>query len=128
MRRTGYDPEGEELAAPVIRALREAYAPPAGEGYWEALESSILSRVSGVERPAWWSPFRDWIPAGLAAAGIALLAAGIALYQPASDDSLVAYESAMSEAAPLPVRTLARTVGGGGREATLHFLLPSTKE
>lgn len=128
MRRIGLDPEGEEFDAPVTRALRELYAPPAGDEYWDALEASILSRVSAVERLPWWTPFRDWIPAGVAAAAVALLAAGIALHQPAPDDSLVAYESAMSEAAPLPVQTLGRTVGAGGREATLQYLISYTKE
>ena len=37
------------------RAIRAHYAPPATEGYWDALEARILAHVAQAgERHGWW--------------------------------------------------------------------------
>ena len=43
-----------------MRGLRSLYAAPAGDAYWNELESRIMARVADVEL-GWWTELDRWI-------------------------------------------------------------------
>ena len=60
----------------VTMLLRAAYAPPADDEYWTALQGRIVSRLQDTAPVAWWTAIPEWRTAGLVAATIALLVSG----------------------------------------------------
>lgn len=131
MSRDPMDPRPGGADETVTRLLREMFAPPADRTYWSRLESSIMTRVSGDPhspvtgdpRESWWTVVAGWVPAGLAAAALALLAAGFALMQDRASERQIAYEQAMRGSAPVSVQTLVRPSTMSEREATLQVVL-----
>lgn len=119
-------PHGEERSDAVTRLLREMYAPPADEGYWAALEAAIMARVTG-ERGSWRGSWRDvfagWVPAGVAAAAVALGVLGLALWQERAVETRIAYEQTMRGAAPMSVQTVAPPSPLSEREAILQLVM-----
>ena len=71
------DPRDDELFA----ALRAEYFQPSDSSYWAFLERRIMGRVTAEGAREWWSYFPAWGRAGLAAAALALLVAGITAWQ-----------------------------------------------
>jgi hypothetical protein len=115
-------PHGEERDEAVAGLLREMYAPPADEGYWAALEASIMARVTG-ERGSWRDVFAGWVPAGVAAAAVALGVLGLALWQERAVETRIAYEQTMRGAAPMSVQTVAPPSPLSEREAILQLVM-----
>lgn len=90
-----------ELAA----ALAPVLAPPADTpAYWDAFEARILARIAAA--PAWWMPSPTTLRAGMAAAGLALLALGALALQTRQTEARLALravtETPLEVAAPIP--------------------------
>ena len=123
MSRDPMDPRFDGADEAVTRLLREMYAPPADEAYWAGLEASIMSRVTGDRGGSWWSIVSGWVPAGVAAAAVACLVAGLAVMQERAAERQLAYEQAMRGAAPASVQTVVRPSTMSERDATLQLVL-----
>ncbi|MDQ3697659.1 MAG: hypothetical protein M3373_06500 [Gemmatimonadota bacterium] len=106
----------------VTRALRALYAAPHAPGYWEALEGRIMARVA-LEGDAWWSPFRGWVRAGLAAATVALALAGMALARTHQAETRIAYQTIVETPRDLQHQIATETSGLSDREATLRYVI-----
>jgi hypothetical protein len=107
------------LALRAARVLRDEHGGPIDPGYWEALERRIMARIAGAGRPirlvesamgangvidlwsAWGSAFRAWARAGVLAASIAVLGAGVTLWRTRQLDTRTTYEMVL--ASPTPV-------------------------
>jgi hypothetical protein len=111
---------------PVTRALRELYAPPAGEGYWSDLEARIMARIAQAE-PAWWAELGRWARPALVAAALLVLAAGLVVFRTEEEATQLAYEDVLAAPTPISVEGSARPASlrglQGGREETLRFLI-----
>lgn len=99
-------------------ALRDMYAPPAGEAYWDALEAKITARVgiagAGGALPAapqWWQVLGGWTRLGLAAAGLAALVAGAAALREREAELQESYEMVL-EADPALKAPMAAVIPG----------------
>ena len=106
----------------TVRGLRALYAAPGGEGYWDGLEARIMAQVAG-ERGSIWPLFARWAPAGLVAAAVALVVAGVALERVAAEQASVAYETAILNASPMAVQTVRAEPGTPVREATFEYVI-----
>ena len=85
----------------VVRGLRSLYAAPAGDAYWNELESRIMARVSDVELD-WWTELDRWIRPALAAAAVLLLAASAAMFYARQTEADIAIDMMLSApAAPV---------------------------
>ena len=104
----------------VTRGLRALYAAPAGDAYWNELESRIMARVADVELE-WWSELDRWVRPALAAAAVLVLAAGVAMFRAEADDSQITYESMLNSQAT-PVATGVRPTLQDDKEAVIRFL------
>jgi len=128
------DKEGE--GDPDITALlRDVYAPPAEDAYWDGLHSRILAYVrehqSAVVRiPVnWWSDLASWAGPGLAAAALLFAAAGIVWSRQKNNEDLSTSYEAVTE--PLASDFLPGAVqvvtaprdGVSQREATFRYVL-----
>ena len=102
----------------VTRGLRALYAAPAGERYWNELESRIMARVADVEL-GWWTELDRWARPALAAAAVLLLAAGVAMFRAHQVETQTAYENILTPS-PVPVETVIRPTLEGDREASLR--------
>jgi hypothetical protein len=105
----------------LTRALRELYAAPRDAAYWDALEARILARLA-EEGDAWWTAFRGWVRVGVAAAVLALVAAGAMLSRAREAEARLAYERVDQP------ETLAQQIATGtsdlpAREATLRYVI-----
>ena len=110
----------------LTRGLRSLYAQPTEQSYWDQLEAKILARVSAegagpTDIGQWWVFFGDWVKPAVVAAGIAALAAGLALYQAELADHTAAFEAAWEVAPEVPVQTATST--SAAREATLRYVI-----
>jgi hypothetical protein len=104
-------------------ALRSEYRAPADQSYWAFLERRILSRISADSAREWWSYFPAWSRAGLAAAALALLAAGVAAWQTRKAQDLVAWQELLESPAEMPMIESAGGESASRREATLRYLI-----
>jgi len=123
MSRGPVDPRFDGAEERLSRLLREMFAPPADAAYWSRLESSIMARVTGDPGASWWTVVAGWVPAGVAAAAIALLVAGFALVQAQAAERQIAYEQAIRGSAPVTVQTVVRPSTMSERDATLQLVL-----
>lgn len=112
-------PAGED--GEVTRELRAIYAAPASEAYWTELEGRIMNRVLELQLD-WRAELAHWARPALAAAAVALLAAGIALFRHHRAEAELAYDNILSPT-PIPVETAVRPIPQGKREATLRYLI-----
>jgi hypothetical protein len=113
---TSGDPE-------LTDALRAHYAPPADEGYWDALEARILARVArGADPELWWSALADMARPALAAAAILVLVAGAAVVHTRQLEARDAYASVIS-AGPPSIETSARITSFPDGDATINDIL-----
>jgi hypothetical protein len=96
--------------------LRERYAAPKDDAYWQGMEQRIMQRLTSamqdtVLRPRWWSGFAefrpaDWRTAGLIAATLALLATGAAIVRDqavSAKERELAARAAVESTLPLPI-------------------------
>jgi hypothetical protein len=104
----------------VMRGLRSLYAAPAGDAYWNELESRIMARVADVDI-GWWTELDRWVRPALAAAAVLLLAAGIAMFRAHQAENEIAVDS-MLQSPAVPVSTAIRPALQDDREARIRYL------
>jgi hypothetical protein len=92
-------------------ALRIEYDQPTETSYWAFLERRIMARITSEGAREWYSYFPAWSRAGLAAAALALMVAGVAAWQT---------RKAQSE---MPMIESAGGERADRREATLRYLI-----
>jgi len=110
----------------VTRVLRDVYASTAtNASYWDMIESRIMARIAaGGEPPEWWGVFHGWVRVGLAAAVLAAVLTGAALWRERETQERLAYEAVMESASVIPVA--GPTIARGpirSRDATLRSLI-----
>ena len=113
------DPRDDELHA----ALRVEYSRPADSSYWAFLERRIMARITAEGTREWYSYFPAWSRAGLAAAALAMLAAGVAAWQTRKAQDLVAWQELLESPSEMPVIESAGGERTRQREATLRYLI-----
>ena len=113
------DPRDDELHA----ALRVEYSRPADTSYWTFLERRIMARITAEGTREWWSYFTEWSRAGLAAAALALLVAGVAAWQTRKAQDLVAWHELLESPSEMPMIESAGGERASRREATLRYLI-----
>lgn len=104
-------------------ALRDHYAAPTDESYWDSLEARILAHVArGGEITGWWSALADMARPALAAAALLIVVAGAAMAHSRQLEVRNAYDSVIS-AAPPSVETAARTSSIGDGDVAINYML-----
>jgi hypothetical protein len=74
--------------------LRALMAPPAEEGYWDALERRIMARIERAQDEGrWWVLTPRATQVALLAAGIALILAGSIYLRSQAVEATMAYET-----------------------------------
>lgn len=104
----------------IARELRELYAPPRGDAYWNELEARIMGRIAEVDL-GWWGELERWARPALVAAALLILAAGIAMVHAQQTEREVAYEDILAPG-PAPIETTIRPTLESDREATLRYV------
>ena len=104
----------------VVRGLRSLYAAPAGDAYWNELESRIMARVADVEL-GWWTELDRWVRPAMAAAAVLLLAAGAAMFRASRLESDIAVDNMLSSPS-VPVSTAIRPALDNDRDARIRYL------
>jgi hypothetical protein len=123
----------DEGDAGLTEILRAAYAPPAEDAYWDALEGRIMSHIA-ENRPKvgipvnWWSDLANWAAPGLAAAALLFVAAGMLWSRQNEEDLRTSYdavtESVAADILPGAVQVVtAPHDGSSQREATFRYVL-----
>jgi hypothetical protein len=110
----------------VVRGLRSLYAAPAGDAYWNELESRIMARVADVEL-GWWTELDRWVRPALLAAAALLLAAGLAMFRAHQDESDLAVENMLGSPS-VPVSTAIRPALDNDRDARIRYLFGCTNQ
>ena len=110
------DPRDDELRT----VLGIEYGPPAADTYWAFLERRIMARITSEGRE-WYSYFPAWGRMGLAAAALALAAAGVAAWQTRKAQDLVAWQELLESPTEMPM--IESAGGESRREATLRYLI-----
>jgi hypothetical protein len=118
--------------AELTKALRQIYAAPAAESYWEGLADRITAfvrdRGAAVIPVNWWSDLASWAGPGLAAAALLFVAAGLMWSRQRDEDLRVSYE-AVTDSLPYEVLPGAVQVlqaphdGSSQREATFRYVM-----
>lgn len=113
----------DRLDGAVVQALRDALAPPGGEGYWTELEGSIMSRLDSGDA-GWWGELTHWARPALIAAAVLIMTATAAMVRSSQADSHAMYEGVVADGSQmaLPEELTIRPIAQGDREATLRFL------
>jgi hypothetical protein len=110
----------------VVRGLRSLYAAPAGDAYWNELESRIMARVADVEL-GWWTELDRWVRPALVAAAALLLAAGVAMFRAHQDESDMAVETMLASPS-VPVSTAIRPALDNDRDTRIRYLFGCTNQ
>jgi hypothetical protein len=114
------DPRDEELHA----ALRAVYSQPSDGSYWAFLERRIMARITAEGTREWWSYFPAWSRAGLAAAALALLVAGVAAWQTReASQEVAAWHELLESPEEMPMIESAGRERASQRDATLRYLI-----
>ena len=114
------DPRDEELHA----ALRLVYDSPSEDSYWTFLERRIMARITSEGAREWWSYFPAWSRAGLAAAALALLVAGVAAWQTReAQQEVAAWHELLESPEEMPIIESAGRERASQRDATLRYLI-----
>lgn len=108
--------------AELTSHLRAVYAAPADDAYWQGMEGRILGRL-GVEGPTWWQVLGGWTRAGLIAAGIATIAAGLVALHSRQLEARAAYEIVLDASPALPAPMAAAPIIPGERDRQLRDIL-----
>jgi hypothetical protein len=104
----------------VVRGLRSLYAAPAGDSYWNELESRIMARVADVEL-GWWTELDRWARPAMAAAAVLLIGAGAAMFRAHQSEGDMAADNMLSSPS-VPVSTAIRPALQDDREARIRYL------
>jgi hypothetical protein len=107
----------------LTRALRELYAPPTEDSYWDALERRILARVRASGEDAWWGQLAHWARAGAVAASVALLLAGVTFWRTKHERERLAYEALVESTRLAAVQVATQHGTEPEREATLRYVI-----
>ena len=122
-----HDSPGQVDDFTLRRVLREHYAAPADATYWAGLEASILDVIrkgSAAPAPGMFDFLAGWSRAGLVAAGVAGLIAGIAVTRARQTEARVAFESVFRDSSPVvAIQSAPTPEAPGAREATLRYLI-----
>jgi hypothetical protein len=110
----------------VARGLRSLYAAPAGDAYWNELESRIMARVADVEL-GWWTELDRWVRPALVAAAALLMAAGVAMFRAHQDESDLAVETMLASPS-VPVSTAIRPALDNDRDTRIRYLFGCTNQ
>ena len=88
----------------VTPHLRAIYRAPEEAAYWSAFEARIHASILGrtVEAPQWWQVLGEWSRVGLLAAGLTILAVGLAALRSEQLETRAAYEIVLGESPGLP--------------------------
>lgn len=105
----------------VTRGLRELYAAPADDAYWNELEAKVMARITRLDL-GWWAELGQWARPALVAAVLLIVAASLAMVHARQDDTQIAYENILTPT-PVPVETAVRPMLQNDRDATLRFVL-----
>ena len=108
-------------------ALRAEYGHSPAESDWAFLERRIMGRITAEGTREWWSHFPNWSRAGLAAAALALAAAGVAAWQTRKAQDLVAWQELLESPSEMPMIESAGGERARQREATLRYLIESPR-
>lgn len=115
------------LPAPVVDAMRRAYAPPDGDAYWATLEARIMARLADSAPARWWVVVGSWARGGLVAAALIIAAVVSLLMAHARTQELrTAYESATRQPADtlaVPAGALSERDGPDTRGATFRDVI-----
>lgn len=111
------DDDGDEQ---IVHALRALYAAPAGDGYWNELESRIMARVADVEL-GWWTELERWVRPAIAAAIVLLLGAGAAMFRAQQLEAEIAVDNMLSSPS-VPVSTAIRPALDNDGDARIRYL------
>jgi hypothetical protein len=120
--------------AVVREKLAEIYAAPSDPVYWSNLQVRVLSRIADSDAGLWWVFLGRWSRAGIVAAALALMAAGVASAVTRQSDDMFVYQPLMDEGLPAstvqlgtgPITTLERVssmVGVSEDEAAVRYVL-----
>jgi hypothetical protein len=104
----------------IARGLRSLYAAPAGDAYWNELESRIMARVADVEL-GWWTELDRWARPAIAAAAVLLFAAGAAMFRAHQTEGDMAVDNMLSSPS-VPISTAIRPALQDDREARIRYL------
>jgi hypothetical protein len=109
----------------IIRAkLGEIYAVPADPAYWADLQVRVLARIADSDPGLWWLFLGRWARAGIVAAAVALMIAGIASVVTSEAENRLAYRSVMEERVLLTTYEKVSTTGGiSTGDAALRYVL-----
>jgi len=110
------------LPAETVEALRVRQQPPGGEGYWDALHSGIMARLTDADA-AWWTVLNRWSRPGLAAAALVTLIATVAMLALVAPTPAVAYDEVLEGQTPVPVQTAQASNPGTAREETFRYVM-----
>ena len=123
--------EGDARLSAMLRSL---YAPPTDAGYWDGLETRVLSLIAahrlGIVRmqPNLWSVLGRWAAPGMAAAALLFVVAGL-FWSRENEASLQTTYEDVSEPTVVDVLPGAVQVvtaprdGSSQREATFRYVL-----
>jgi hypothetical protein len=114
--------------------LRDVYAAPREQAYWDGLETRILSLIAASRlgivqlQPNWWSVLGRWAAPGLAAAGLLFVAAGLVLSRESEAELQTTYEETTEppvvDVLPGAVHVVtAPNDGSSQHEATFRYVL-----
>jgi hypothetical protein len=110
----------------LTAALRELYAAPTDERYWDEFEARIIAYVAAgpsVENDSWWSALADMARPGMAAAAALILAAGAALVHSRQLEVRNAYASVINPAPPSVEAATTRAASVGDGDFALHYII-----
>ena len=112
----------------LTNALRELYAAPADEAYWDALENRIIAYVAAgsshaEDTESWWAYLADMARPGMAAAAALILAAGALLVHSRQLEVSNAYASVINPAPPSVEAATARAASVGDGDFALHYII-----
>lgn len=105
-------------------ALRDLYAAPGDDSYWNSLERRIMDAVGTERAREWWSYFPGWIRIGVTAAAAAALIAALASWQTRDSQQRMAVDQLIGTPSDIPLLTESvRGERNREREATLRYLI-----
>lgn len=118
--------------AKITAMLRDVYAPPAEDAYWDALETRVMAYIKAHQQAVipvnWWSDLASWAGPGLAAAALLFVAAGVLWSRQKDEDLRTTYEAVTeplaSDVLPGAVQVVTAPLDGSSqREATFRYVL-----
>jgi hypothetical protein len=108
----------------VREKLGELYAAPTDPAYWSELQVRVLSRIADSDPGLWWVFLGRWARAGIVAAALALMAAGVASVARESAENQLAYQRVLDPTTPVTtMERVSATVGISEEEAAIRYVL-----